>query len=372
MGHELPAPRWLEEEGWLRALLNWFVDRLDAPRTKAITRRVNAKTIPALYRFDGDAEYRWKLVETLESEYALFEIRYAPVGRASALYENAQLRLNESAEPMLRDWLSRPSVDPCRVAWQQAVSRYSGSFIDGGLSLLNLSPGDLSYSPEELALAFFEVSKYLDVSMSMREISARCFRGDSKFLDSRADLLIRLYGERAAAIRPRPLLLTAFAPRAFETLLFVENQDSFLRLVDRKPQRTAVLYSGGFRAGAARLSSSHTRFAFLPGSDGCHFDERWRGQDFSSLFWGDLDFAGMGILTLLRRSLPALRAWERGYAPMVSDLAAGRGHAPAEAAKGMQIAPVATGCPYADRVLLPAMRQFPRFIDQEAYAPDIE
>lgn len=372
MSCEVSPPRWLEEEDWLRKLLHWFVDRLDAPRENAITRRVSRKTIPELYQFGEDTSYRWKLMESLANEYGVFEIRYTPVGRADVHYENAQLRLTATAEALLRHWLLRPSIDPEQVAWRDAIKEYAGSFIDGGLSLLTLRPKDLSYPPDRLAIAFSDVAKYLDRTMSLREISARCFRGDSKFLDSRSDLLLRLYGERASAIRSRPLLLTAFAPRAFDTLLIVENQDSFLKLADQKPQKTALLYSGGFRASAARLLSTHTRFAFLSGSDSSHFEQRWRNQDFSAEFWGDLDLAGLGILTALRQNLPALHAWEAGYAPMVNDLVSGHGHRSEEARKGLQIDPVVTGCPYADNILLHEIRKCSKFIDQEAYAPDIE
>lgn len=372
MSLEGAVPRWLVEEEWLRKLLNWFVERLDAPRERAITRRVTRETIPELFRFGEDTGYRWKLVESLANEHGIFEIRYATSGRADVRYENAQLRLNASAEPLLRDWLLRPRVDPEQTAWREAITTYAGSFTDGGLSLLGLRPRDLKYSPQALALAFSEVEKYLAQSMSLREISARCFRGDSKFLDSRSDFLLKLYGERASAVLPRPLLLTAFAPHAFDNLLIVENQDSFLKLVDKQPKKTALLYSAGFRASAARLRSAHTRFSFLAGSDSGHFEGRWLNQDFAIRFWGDLDFAGMSILAVLRRSLPTLQAWDLGYATMVSDLAHGYGHEPDEARKGVQIDPIATGCMYADQTLLPAMRTHRRFIDQEAYAPHVE
>src|SRR5690606_8148513 len=120
----------------------------------------------------------------------------------------------------------------------------------------------------------------------------------------RQELLNKLFAERATLIQPRPLLLTAWAPAGFSQLLIVENQDSFLRLVESPPAGYALLYSGGFRASADRLTSEHTRFAFLPGSDASEFEQQWRSGALPMYFWGDLDFAGMGILKALRSTLP--------------------------------------------------------------------
>jgi hypothetical protein len=45
------TPLWLTEEAWLQELLNWFLDRLDKPRSQAVTRRVKKSTVPALFQF---------------------------------------------------------------------------------------------------------------------------------------------------------------------------------------------------------------------------------------------------------------------------------------------------------------------------------
>jgi Uncharacterized protein conserved in bacteria C-term(DUF2220) len=89
------------------------------------------------------------------------------------------------------------------------------------------------------------------------------------------------------------------------------------------------------------------------------------GADVDTAFWGDLDHAGMAILSSLRVNFPAARAWEPGYAPMLARLKAGEGHAPEEARKAGQKPISATGCEYADRVLIPALASHCRFIDQE-------
>ncbi|TXS95397.1 hypothetical protein FV139_05790 [Parahaliea maris] len=361
-----PPPNWLAEEPWLRDLLHWFLDRLEQPRTRAITRRVTRSTLPALFRFDGEAGYRWQLIETLKQHYGLFSIqldRRAP--RHEEPYANAQLRLRHESEDLLRQWLQRPRIDPATTAWQAAVAPHRQHFADQGAALLAAPITIDGYGSDEVVEAFVAVGNWLQYGLSLREISARCFRGDSKFLDGRQELLAKLYGARATGIAPRALLLTAFAPLGFRQLLIVENQDSFLRLADKPPPGFALLYSGGFRASAQRLGSEHTRFAFLPGSDSVSFHSRWLGDSLPVFFWGDLDFAGMGILKALRQRLPALAAWEPGYTPMLEMLTKGEGHTAIQAGKSGQLDPIATGCAYADSVLLPALRQHRHFVDQE-------
>ncbi|WP_133492019.1 Wadjet anti-phage system protein JetD domain-containing protein [Alcanivorax sp. 24] len=366
----MSAPLWLQEEPWLGRLLGWFLDRLEQPRTQTITRRVKKSTVPELFQFSEDTRYRWQLMERLAQEYRVFSIHYD--SRLSAFqerYENAQLRLNPACEALLRGWLDRPRVDPLRQTWRNALSGHEAHFQDGGAALLDAKPALAGDSPEDMVGHFIRAASLLDSGLTLRELSARCFRGNSKFLDGRQELLTRLFGERAQLIRPRPLLLTAWAPAGCGRLLIVENQDTFLRLVAQAPAGYALLYSGGFRASAQRLTSPHTRFAFLPGSDPAVFRQRWLDHTLAAFFWGDLDFAGLGILATLRQSLPDLVAWQPGYQPMLLALTRGEGHSAEQAGKDRQNDPGHTGCPYADRQLLPALRDSKRFLDQEAFLP---
>lgn len=363
--------RWLEEEPWLGRVLHWFLDRLDTPRNSAITRRVTETSMPELFRFGENTRFRWSLIESLEKDYRVFEIRRSPGADFDEAYANAQLRLLPACEPLLRLWLKRPQIDPLLLEWQQAIDRNAHRFQDDGAALRNGYLEVAGLTAAELVAGFADVGALLDQPLTLRELSARCFGGDSKLLDKRQELLLRLFGERAERIVPRPLLLTAYAPSGFDSLLIVENQDSFLRLVDQRPTSTALLYSSGFRASAGRLLSEHTRFAFMPDSDPHDFSARWRSPDIAAGFWGDLDYAGLGILAALRRTLCHLQSWQPGYQPMVELLLAGGGHLPEQARKSGQVDPLATGCEFADRVLLPALREQGRFVDQEALRPPI-
>ncbi|MGV3591871.1 MAG: Wadjet anti-phage system protein JetD domain-containing protein [Gammaproteobacteria bacterium] len=366
----MSAPRWLADEAWLRELLHWFLDALDKPRTRPVTRRVTREKMPAMFQFDIDTGYRWQLIEQLASEHLILAIEYDRKRRAfEERYENALLRLNPDREGLLREWLERPREDPVLAAWHAAIAAHGMSFADGGAALLASRPSMAGHAPADIVAAFAAIGPLLDDGLSLRELSARCFHGHSKFLDQRADLLHSLFGARAAAIAPRPLLLAAFAPPAFEQLLIIENQDSFLRLVAAPPPACALLYSGGFRASAGRLASGHTRFAFMPGSDAEAFHARWLDANLPAYFWGDLDFTGLGILKALRAILPRLQAWQPGYSALLERLLDGAGHSPAAAGKEGQNDPGYTGCAYADNTLLPALRATDRFVDQEAVRP---
>lgn len=370
----MTPPIWLKDEPWLAKWLGWFLDKLDnrdgEPSQRAITRRIKKSTLPALYDFNEDTQSRWQLLQQIAREHDIFKIVLDKKRSAfQEPYENAQCRLNPDCEPLLREWLNRPKQDPVALAWQQAINEHATSFIDNGDALLTQRPHIPSLTPAEITAAFANVEQYLSQNLTLREIAARCFHGDSKALDNRLELLTKLYGDKANGIQPRPLLLTAWAPPGFSKLLIVENQDSFLRLVENPPEDYALLYSGGFRASATRLNSQHTRFAFLPGSDPERFKALFINMGLDGQtechFWGDLDFAGMGILKALRNSLPDLQAWQPGYQPMLEILNNGGGHTPEQTSKQNQTDPGTTGCPYTDTTLLPTIRQHGKSLDQE-------
>ncbi|SDT94601.1 Wadjet anti-phage system protein JetD domain-containing protein [Halopseudomonas salegens] len=357
------APPWLAEEPWVRDLLLWCLQRLHNDRQRAVTRRITPRNLPALFDFNQDTDYRWQLLQSLAKDHAIFTIQPGKAGPNDEPYLNTQLRLDPAKEDILRAWLQQPKVDPYLLAWSAAVQRHAVAFIDQGQALLN-NPIQLpDFAADELVGGFARIGDYLGQATTARHVAARCFAGHSKLLDQRSELLFALYGPRAAAIQPRPLLLNAWAPSSFSQVLLIENQDSFLQLADQPPADCALVYSAGFRASAERLLSAHTRFAFLPGSDSTAFQQQW--LNVQPWFWGDLDYAGMAILKALRHSLPSLQAWQSGYQPLLEALRNGAGHRPEQAGKTRQVDPGQTGCPFADEQLLPAIRETGHFLDQE-------
>lgn len=363
------APVWLAEEPWLQELLLWFIGKLEKQRSRDVTRLVKQKTVPALFDFNEDTEYRWELIEQeLVKRYQIFSISCARSSEhGQERYENIQLRLNAAAEPLLRYWLNRPRVSPEQQGWLAAIDLYAHHFIDRGAALRAQRITLPGYSSMQLVAGMASAGELLGQSLTLREISAQCFLGNSKVLDNRQELLSELFGDSCSSLIERPLLLTAWAPAGFSTLLFIENQETFLHLTEQPPANSALVYSGGFRASASRLISPGTRFAFLPGSDAESFAARWKQPSTQTFFWGDLDYAGMGILRALRLSLPHLLAWQPGYQQMLNVILKGAGHTPEQGGKDGQTDPLETGCRYADQQLLPALRMTGRFLDQEGF-----
>lgn len=212
-------------------------------------------------------------------------------------------------------------------------------------------------------------------SMALREASARVFQGRSKLLDSR-DELLRLLGAAPGQFFEPPIQLLLALPDdgVFTDVLFVENLVTFEHMADaRAPawDRSLLVYAAGFRGSARRLRSRPGSRLYLrtpSASVGLSAAESWLfgAAEVPVSFFGDLDFAGMQILASLREVFPSAGAWRPGYRVLMHLLTQG-GHLPGQASKSQQIDPGKTGCNYADQELLPAMRQYGRFVDQEAF-----
>lgn len=259
------------------------------------------------------------------------------------------------------------------------------------LDYLNRSPvSALSSMPAKDGMLSLYSLRSLCVSgaaMPLREASARVFQGRSKVLDSR-DELLRLLGAAPGQFWEAPIQLLVDIPPAFDQALFVENLVTFEQMADtRQPAwaRSVLIYAAGFKGSAKRLRSRQgCRIYVRPSQrDALAFDaSAGRGLDavgawlfgrseMSVRLFGDLDFAGMQILASLREVFPDAEAWPHGYGELAGLLSSGGGHLPEMASKERQTDPGATGCSYADGVLLPLMRQHGRFVDQEVFAGGI-
>ncbi len=376
----LPArPVWLEEGELPARLLQRFLDKLDKQQTR-LTLKIDAKRAPELFDFQtDDASHLWYLIESLDHEYHILSIKLARTRPHQERYENARLRFNPDKELLVRHWLQRPALDPYAVIWHGTLDRLQGRFEDGGAALRQQIVRIEGKGAEHVIRAFAGIDDQLHQPLSLRTLSARCFWGDSKFLDHREALIRALFPRAAEQLLPRPLLLNIYLPRQLNQIVFVENQDSFLTLVALDLPDTALVYSAGFRGSAGRIrQTGQVVFSVLnPEQQGAVAEQLkvwWFDQsaqlDVRCGFWGDLDFAGMAILKALRLTFPGMTAWRPGYAPLLQRLLAGAGHPAPLAGKERQLDPEATGCRYADSELLPAMRKHALFIDQEAVTAD--
>jgi hypothetical protein len=319
--------------GWVRLK----VDKARAFQTLADRR-------PALLLLDAQALAEWSGFEPAAPRWSRVLVQ--------ALREQPTLLAVPDA-PALLDYLLR-----------NPLPALEGREPGDCAALLNALAADLAGHPAQ-------ITPYL------RELSARHFRGHSKVLDAREELL-RLLGADEGRFLEAPIQLLVDLPKDWtgEEVLFIENGVSFERMAGhRQPAwaRAALLYAAGFRSGARRLREHTGSSLYWRGrvsdTDTQRFEDWLYGQVGAPAvnFYGDLDFAGLAILAQLRASFPACAAWRPGYEALLARVDAG--HAPDEAGKERQQDPGVTGCPFADEVLLPALRNKRRCVDQECW-PD--
>lgn len=364
-------PRWVDEEPAILGLLDTFLHKLE--KGHRLTMRINSKTLPELFDFNAaDVKYLWSLVKSLNNEYHIVSIRYARNKPFQEPYDNAQLVFNPEKEELVRDWLNRPALDPYALVWQETLHKLKDRFEDHGQTLAEQMVRLADKGPEETLRAFARISGELQKPITLRALSARCFWGDSKFLDQREQLVRDLFPGASRNLLPRPVLLTVHLSAPFERVLFVENQDTFLMLCQACLHGTVLIYSAGFRGSAQRIRERGCAAFSYTGDTSVQesFEDWWFTRDpaarIKPRFWGDLDFAGMAILTALKHSFTDIDGWKPGYNALMERLEQGLGHDHETSGKERQPDPYLTGCEYADLELLPAIRESGQFIDQEA------
>ncbi|MEZ5511191.1 MAG: DUF2220 family protein [Gammaproteobacteria bacterium] len=191
----------------------------------------------------------------------------------------------------------------------------------------------------------------------------------------RLELLQQLYPDCLRYLRERPLFLQVRLPAEIDGILIIENQDTFMRAcLGQLPEaeNLAVVFGSGFKATSSSIRQrDKLRFFYSGIADAnavVQFEACWFNE-IESLpfhFFGDLDWSGMGILLALRQQFPALTAWIPGYERLRKAVEKGGGHLPSQARKGQQLFIPATGCPYADKMLLPTLTRYAQFADQES------
>ncbi len=384
------CPIWVTDEEAIRQLLGALIDKLDRKVKPQV--RIDEKTTPQLYNFnDYDTPYLWSLIEQLSISYQIVGIKLKKTTVDQEIYEKAQIRLNVEHENTIRQWLGRPKLDTYLGVWQSAVHNHNWDTTEREAFALSHPIKHPQISAEEIVRSIIATREALTEKMTLRALSAKCFWGDSKFLDNKADYISALFPEHAKNIKPRPLLVNVLIPDNFTSVLFIENQDTFIMLTDHiintaLPEESvlnklALVYCAGFRGSAARIrEKDNAIFSLLSGTHSksiTHFKSWWRKDDGASIpcyFWGDLDYSGLGILGALRKIFPDMQAWTPGYDAMVSYHQSSISHSMACAGKDNQKDPGQIGsymqCDnmdynYADEILLPLLRKTEKFLDQE-------
>ncbi len=378
------SPPWLSHHV-IQCILHKLLDMTDKmsieQRTRLPSFRVNAKTLPELFNTEtvGETEYAWELITEMERQ-GWITLKRGKSRLGYADYENNPLlRLEKTAEPHIRKLLGRTTNSISQAQqWRKLVIERA-NFFPGQTDLLAEQaikvPGK---STDDILNRLETLIDFKDKALYLREVSARLFWGLSKLLDNRSDMIAELLGQESCPFLEKPVTLHVhIAVDEISGVLFIENETTFEAACRGRFSHTnqlALVYASGFKASAKRLrqfagSSLYYSTASLTRSSLVAQFENWLYQfnpPLPVLFWGDLDFAGMQILKSLRERFPNIQAYAPGYAPMLEMLKKGMSHAAEMANKRGQIDPEMTGCEYADIQLLPAIRKYQEFVDQEA------
>ncbi len=376
-----PPPKSIKDEPLIRRLLDGFINQIERDVKPYI--KVSEQKIPELYQFDTlDTSYLWELITDLETDHAVINITLARSTPGNEPYEGAKIFFNHQKEALIRNWLSRPRKDRYSVSWQKTLLELSENVghISESLAVPIRVPGK---SPSDIIQGFLSVRHELGAPTPIRTLSARCFWGDSKFLENHEQKLFTLYPEASKNVITRPILINVFIPDEFNSVIFVENQDSFLMLAEHLKHSSpgtqdtlihhALVYSAGFRAADPRARTESgvvfSQYGKINHNSCQKFENWWVSSEndnhLKQYFWGDLDFTGFSILESLKNAFPRIDAWQPGYKAMVAHFNKGVCHHPTTARKDKQIDPGTCGCSYSDEVLLPLIRERNAFLDQE-------
>lgn len=385
MNQSSPPP-FVNEQDTINHILHWFIDQLDK---QAFTERQNrlifhikksSRHCKALYQFNNDADFIWSCIKQLSQQEQIFNIELHPKNSLDGtVYHNARLVFNPEQEALLRQWLERPSIDPYTAKWNLLLNAHSQEFENPEV-LLDKPLLQDGWSIEQIIEGLIVIGKTLSTPMTLRKLSSQCFLSDSKFLDNRKALIEQLYPSLYPNIIHRPVIINCYLPERIKTILFIENQDTFLEYTKTRPTNTVVIYSAGFKASDKSIRQNKgVIFSLIntPETEQVliNLKQIWFQQTINEhkpefYFWGDLDYAGLSILKSLREQFPTLTAWQTGYAPMLERLIKGQGHTAQQSKKARQKIPESTGCHYADTALLPALNKYQAFVDQEIYLAD--
>lgn len=364
-------------------IANVLLDRLEhgtQERVRPPRLKLDNRNAPSLFAANArESDYQWSLVQKMADAGWIRLILDATTEAMPGYYRNPRVELAD--EGALRAVTARPAErlpewhDHFLAALATMLPPDHPALSEAARTTLPLQ----TYDPKLIAEKLLAVRSLADEPLLLREVASQLFFGQSKALDGKESLIAAVLSLRDCPFPESPIHLMVQLPSVpFTAVLFVENSASFEALARRRPASTehlALIYASGYRCSARRLRTADGASVYFASATLPSLDERDRfcawltrnGPEIPVAFYGDLDYAGMSILARLRSSFPHAIAWQPGYDAMLASLRAGSGHPPEAARKGGQQDPISTGCLYADDVLLPALRQYGRFVDQELY-----
>jgi hypothetical protein len=369
------------DEPLIHRLFGRVLDRLDmqaaADRTRNIRINLDTTMAPEIHLAESLAAraVAWAAVDGIVAAgWAQLDYR---LHRRNGSREDRQpyldVKWSEDVEDLIRARLGRPRKGPSYAAqWRAVINSRNLAFSETALARLYATPIEVTGRPiEDVVSRFLSIRDMAHEPLLLREVSSRAFWGLSKLLDGRAEVVAALLDADECPFPEQPVVLNVHLSDRPNSFLFVENHVSFERMKQRTDQEgIALFFSSGFRGAAVRLRKSGGCSVYYTRTSRTDaiptFEETlFSPADFPVFFWGDLDFSGMAILASLRSIFPSAQAWQPGYAPMLARLLRHDGHSPSESGKERQRPVERTGCPYADDILIPALKSSGQFVDQE-------
>lgn len=377
------------EQRVVRGILNELLDRLEnyPDRVRSPSIVLDAKRVSEFGpdRQAGAADPIWDSLRRIHQE-ELIRLEYTERPRfGKEAYEcNPRVRFVSEAEDRIRDLLGRPKRGPGKTAlWRAAIERAFPGEPQLWETLANKCIEIEGRTADEIAQRLL-LMRSMHPDNFLRHVSAKLFWADSKVLDNRQDLIAAVMGTDECPFRESPIQMQVHIEGdRFEQVLFVENVATFeaMRVAARSrsgilreyhiPMAIAQAY--GFRGAAKRVRKRSGCSVYPAAGTSAMAEElflNWLYEattDPRTFFWGDLDYASMRIIRALRAVFPGLEAWQPGYGLLVAEIEQQQAHfaTAASNSKENQRDPGETGCNYTDMVLLPAIRSYHRFVDQE-------
>jgi hypothetical protein len=179
--------------------------------------------LSSLARADAPADQTWALVRELE-RLGVLAVRSARRNPLDPEWQGARLAFPPDCEATLREWLGRSRPEHAAEFWRRAVERYAEAFPQGRDELFTRRIVIPGRSANEIVQALAAITS-MRGPLTLRQLSASVFWGDSKVLDDRGDLVAALFP--ALEIRERTIVVAVHLPEDCRGTLFIENQDTY-------------------------------------------------------------------------------------------------------------------------------------------------
>lgn len=292
----------------------------DAYRFKLTPNRLNAIGIGTTL----DETEEWLQRLKLLAQDDLFELRPAPEERL----QGTVLIIHQRHQQRLMQLLTDPSREfpqrwPVLLAKQTLPESLAQWLLDNPPHPSWAAQASINWALALQRLTTLESGK----QYSGQQLGAYLF-GDAKLTENstRARDWLGYLGEAGGwQLVERGLLLHAHLPAGVKSIALIENQDTYLRLVDSRGEQLGLIFVAGNRSASQRLlSRDQCYFGFTLDSDpaairafeACWFNGEMDQYDLR--YWGDLDQEGLAILARMQNLLPSLKPWVTAYAAMAS------------------------------------------------------